>query len=214
MKERNLIMSMLNLTISNSMNRKTVIVNSAKTIRDIMTENGFEIGNAAVTIDGSTLRPGELDASLDTFGLNANVQHFVNSVIKADNAASALLTGGALVIASSATLDQLRLLEKYRPEAMKLYDESGKNLLFHVGTCEGYGFLGAYGAAFGQFEDNEGHATITLQIPEDVTEKESWVMDTYGHALLKLNQIEQSYALRIAEARAEQEAIVELITVC
>ena len=205
-------MSMLRVTIANNMSRETVMVNSSKTVREVLTENGFEIGRGQVSIDGSMLRPGEIDNAFDVWGLDENVDHFVSFAVKADNAAKATVAGGALIISSIATPEQLKTLAKYRPSALKLMDD--KQCVYAVDAGKGYGSISKFGAVFGEFTDAEGKATITVEVPEEnIHDAKDWAVEYLGTSILNLNKVEAQFEAQLADAAAERTAIENSISV-
>lgn len=127
------------------------------------------------------------------------------------------IAGDAVVITSSQKLDDIKMLEKYRPNALVLYetnDSGKKEAVFKVGSTTGKGEIGRYGASFASTtHDDDKLATITMAMPAGVTDAKKAVADMVGVAILNLNKVEEQFAAAIAEVAAEKAAIEANITV-
>ena len=127
------------------------------------------------------------------------------------------IAGDAIVITSSQKLEDIKLLEKYRPKALSLFEtgENGKkDEVFKVGSTTGEGGITQFGASFGSTtHDDEKFATITMSLPRGVTDAKKYVADTVGVAILNLNKVEAQFAEALAEVVAEKAAVMENITV-
>lgn len=122
-----------------------------------------------------------------------------------------------MVITSSKTLEEIKVLEKYNPKALSLYeaDDNGKlQEVFKVGSTDGEGSINQYGASFGSAtHDENGFATITMSVPKDVEDVVGYAADKVGAAVMKLNKVEEQFALAINVVNAERQAILQNITV-
>lgn len=206
-------MSAFKVNVSNSMSRNTVIVTGETTLRAIFEEAGVEIGMGTVSLDAATIAPGDLDREIGVFDLDENITHALASNPKRENAAKAVVTGGAIVVSSIATPEELRTIKKYRPDALKLVDEKTKNVQYLVSIAGGLGELNGNGAIFGQHADAEGKATITIGAPDDVSDVRNWAIENLGSALLKLNKVEQQFAEQLSSIAADRAAIEASITI-
>ena len=122
--------------------------------------------------------------------------------------AKIIIAGDAMIVESAHTLDQIRTLEKHRPKALALYDEDGKNEVFRVGTTNGEGNIGCYGASFGSSAKNEGKkAVITMTIPADVTDAKKYAEDTVGVAIINLNRVEAKFADALKSIEEEKATV-------
>lgn len=131
--------------------------------------------------------------------------------------AKIIVAGQAVVVTSSLTLDEIKEVKKYRPEALVLYKGEGpeKEPDFKVGfsKCSG-GSVGTYGVEFGsESHDDDKLATLTMIIPEDVEDIKGYVSDAIGAAVLKLNKLEESLPEVLKEIKEEREKIDEIITI-
>lgn len=75
---------MVKVTVGNNVNRETVIVDSNSTLRSVLEDAGIEYQRGGINLDGSTLKPGDLDKTFDDF--NIGEKCFLLQVVKADNA--------------------------------------------------------------------------------------------------------------------------------
>ena len=75
---------MINVTYGSNLSRLTTLVNPNTTIRTFCEENGIGYETASMTLDGASLRPGDMDKSFADLGVTERC--FLLSVVKADNA--------------------------------------------------------------------------------------------------------------------------------
>lgn len=126
--------------------------------------------------------------------------------------AKILIAGSALVIKSGYSLDEIKTLEKYRPKALTIFEEDGKTELFKVGTTKGDGSIGTFGASFGRSSaDDDKKATITINIPADVTDAKKYAEDTVGVAIVYLNKVEDQIPDALASVDEERAKVRENI---
>lgn len=77
-------MHMVSIKVGTNDRRSTVLVESNKTLREILEDNEINYATAAVYLDGSTLNPGDMDKTLDDFGIGESC--YLVAVIKTTNA--------------------------------------------------------------------------------------------------------------------------------
>lgn len=125
------------------------------------------------------------------------------------------IAGDAIVITSSLKLEDIKTVEKYRPEALVLLDEDGEQV-FRVGTTTGAGNITKYGAEFGsETRDDEKKAIMTLVFTcndKSMSIKEV-VADKIGAYVLNLSKVEDNIPAVLGEIKAEKERIMESITI-
>lgn len=124
------------------------------------------------------------------------------------------IAGDAVVITSECKLEELKLVEKYRPNALVLKGgEDGKEPIFAVGTGR-CGTINAFGATFAsEAHDGSGLATITMCADNISGDPKEWVAEQVGTAILNLNKVEETLPAAIEEIAAEKAAILANITV-
>lgn len=126
--------------------------------------------------------------------------------------AKIIIAGGAWILQSNFTLEELKLIERFRPNALTLKDEQG-NPTFKVSTGR-HPDVSKFGATFnGVSADGTGMACITSGIPDGTEDVRQYVSDIVGTAIINLNKIEEHIPQVLEEIAAEQEAIRSSITV-
>ena len=127
------------------------------------------------------------------------------------------IVGDSFVVTSTATLEQIKMLEKYNKKALSLVEknEDGvKEELFKVASTTGRGSINAYGASFGSTtHDDARFATITMEIPAGTVDAVGYVAEKYGAAIIALNKVETQFAAAIAGVAAQKAEVLANITV-
>ena len=129
-----------------------------------------------------------------------------------ENTAKIVILGAAAVLVSGVKLEDWEQVQKYAPEALKRMDEDGEPR-FRIMACHGAGSVNRYGICWGTYVSDEGNATVTVLIDEDVDDKKAAVMDIMGSALMDLMDIEKEIPSVIAEIREKQAALESHISV-
>lgn len=70
--------------ISNNLTRNTVLVDSARTLKSVLDENGVDYSRGNITLDGSVVPLGGLERTFDSYGITERC--YLSAVVKADNA--------------------------------------------------------------------------------------------------------------------------------
>ena len=125
------------------------------------------------------------------------------------------VVGDVMVVESTQTLEDIKILEKYNPKALFLYEEDDdgkKQQVFRVASTAGKGCINQHGASFGsESHDGRGVATITMCLPGDVEDAKEYVADAVGVAIVKLNKVEEQFADALTKVEAEKAAVLENI---
>lgn len=128
--------------------------------------------------------------------------------------AKIIIAGDAMVIESSAKLEDIKALEKHNPKALSLYENDGKTEVFRVGSTNGQGAINAFGASFGSASKNgSGKAIITMKIPADVSDAKAYAEETVGTAIISLNTVEAQFATALEKVAQDKTAVRECISV-
>ena len=123
------------------------------------------------------------------------------------------ILGTAVTITSAVKVADFKTLAKFKPAALALTEvvDGVKEEKFSValGTNPS---VTKYGIVFDS-ANTDGYAEVTLQIPASITadKRKEYVADTYGYALLNLNQLEGQIAEVMAETEADFIAINDSI---
>lgn len=121
------------------------------------------------------------------------------------------IAGNAIVLTSKLKLDTIKKLEKYVPGALVLVstEDNEEREIFRIATGK-TGSISKYGVSFAT-ADKDGFATITTNIPEDVTDKKVYVKDNFATILLMLKDIEAVAETTLAEFEADYAKLDEEI---
>ena len=204
---------MIKVTLITNAGRKTVLVPNDTTPRKVFDDNSVNYGVGKPAIDSVPMGIGDMDRSFADLGVNESC--YLTCVVKADNAATAKVSGSACVITSALKREDLELVTKYRPEELFLYEGEGKEKepVFGVGlTDKSAGNINKSGAEFGPATSQDGYATITLLIDPEETNVAAMLEDKIGPGLLKLDQIEAHIPTVLEAIKADQEKVREHIT--
>ena len=206
---------MVRVIVGNNTSRKAVIVDNTATLKEACEQAGFDYTKGGMMLDGATLGAGDMNKTFADFGVVDTCN--LISVAKVDNAVKVTVAGDAAVVTSEASFEELKNVEKYNPEALKIYEGEGKDreLVFVVGTTvPGHGSIGTYGVSFdAKSRDNAKKAQLTISVagaPDDV---KKYISDKYGKALSSLKLVEAGLPGAIAKIAEEQAAIQALVEV-
>lgn len=75
---------MVKVTVGNNVKRESVIVDGSTTLRTVLEDAGIDYTKGVMHLDGSSLNPGDLDKTFESFGITEKC--FLLNVVKADNA--------------------------------------------------------------------------------------------------------------------------------
>jgi len=205
---------MIKIRLITNSGRENPIVAKNSTIRACLEDNGIDYHVATPSLDGYTLRGTELDKTFADMG--ATDGSVLSCVIKTDNAAKAKVVGNVVVVESSAKLEDLQLIKKYRAKTLTMMEGEGANKqpVFQVGLgADENGSMSNHGVNFSTRTTPDGKATVTLPLPKGAEASKETVEDMIGGALLKLAKMEEGYAATIEEIKAEQTKVREHIVI-
>lgn len=75
---------MIKVTIGNNVKRESIIIDKNTTLRTALEDNGIDYTTGTMHLDGSSLKPGDLDKSFAELGITEKC--YLLNVVKADNA--------------------------------------------------------------------------------------------------------------------------------
>ena len=75
---------MIKVTIGNNVKRESIIIDENTTLRTALEDNGVDYTTGTMHLDGSSLKPGDLDKSFAELGITEKC--YLLNVVKADNA--------------------------------------------------------------------------------------------------------------------------------
>lgn len=125
------------------------------------------------------------------------------------------VVGNAIVITSVFSLEEIKTIEKYRPDDLVLKSEDGKEPIFRIGTkTTSGGNLNKYGAEFASdTQGDDAKAVITMFITGDNTNIKDKIVDELGQAIIKLNKLEAKLPNVLEEIQVERDKILENIEI-
>ena len=205
-------MFLTKVSVSNGLDGKNITAESTRTLRSLLEEANVNYGHGLLQFNGSILPVTALDDTLDSLVENPDSTQILRMTVKADNAVNAIIAGSSLVLVSSATPDQIKTLKKYRPDALCSKDKDGKATNdYSISIENGDGYISNIGTIFTTRTDAEGHATMTVTIPNDVKDVKKYNQDKYRYAMLNIRKIEEGFEAALSEAKAEQADISSMI---
>ncbi len=128
-----------------------------------------------------------------------------------ENTAKIYIMGAAVVIVSGVKLADWKLVEKHAPEALIIVDESGEPI-FKAMTAGGSGSMNKYGVVWSSYLSEEGNATVTILLDDEVENKKEAVMDVVGSALLDVIEMEKKIPGIVEEIHEKLKKIDSCIT--
>ncbi len=198
---------MVKLKIVHNGDEKKLIASEQKPIKDILDEG--EVGFTpfdSVVLNGKKLSADELEKCILELGFDESSEITVNieddvpwetsdsekpefgSVIYPPKAQ---VIGCACIIFSAFTLDELKEMQQFMPDAMTMRDDKGEPI-FAISVDETQpGSLNKYGAVFSGKTTSQGNATITIVLDPTCENTEKLVREKLGSAILSLVDMEE-----------------------
>lgn len=198
---------MIKVTLITNAGRSTLLVDANTTVRTVLDDNNVNYAVGTTSIDGSPLKTGEMDKTFAALGVDEKC--YLAVVVKADNAAKAVISGSACVVTSTVKREDLETIKKYRPNALTAYEGEGdkREPVFAVNVCDGPGSINTYGATFGKATDSEGHATITILLDPNIGDPAAVIEEKIGMAMLQLSKLESGVEQILGDIKKEREEI-------
>lgn len=123
------------------------------------------------------------------------------------------IAGNVAVIESEYDLKTLKTVEKYRPNALKLFEEESKTPYFVVGTSD-KGSMNQFGIMFGDETKTEDKvACVTVDLPSGTGDIKDIVAEAFGCAIRNLNAVEAVIDEALDSIEADKQAVVDAISV-
>ncbi len=129
-----------------------------------------------------------------------------------EKTARVIIIGAAAVLVSGVKLEDWKRVEKYAPETLKMTDDNGEPV-FRVASSEYGGTVNHFGVAWGTYTSDEGYATVTTLLHNEVEDKKEAVTRIMGSALLNLREIEKQIPEILEQIVAKEKEIESCITV-
>ena len=114
------------------------------------------------------------------------------------------ISGDVFVLTSTIKEEEMALLKKNKPDALKITDEDG-NDVFCVGYNTGRPSISAFGITFGgTTRDENRHLTLTCPIPAGTVSAKEYVADIVNGVKANVEKIEKKVSTdytKVSEAR-------------
>ena len=125
------------------------------------------------------------------------------------------VVGNAIVVTSIFSLEEIKMIEKYRPDELVLKSEDGSEPIFKIGTkTTSGGNLNKYGAEFAtETHEDSRKAVITMFVTGDNTNIKDKIVEELGQAIVNLNKLEAKLPNVLEEIQAERDKILENIEI-
>lgn len=125
------------------------------------------------------------------------------------------ILGDAVVVTSAMKLEDLRTIQKYRPDALVLKGgEDGKEPIFAIHTTKGNGSINQYGASFSaETRDEAKLATITVVASNVEGDIKEFIADKLGSAIINLNKLEATLPAVVQAVNEEKAQVMNAISV-
>lgn len=118
-------------------------------------------------------------------------------------------------LSSTLTVEDILLLKKYNPDALKLKDSDG-NMKFAIDYCEGKPSVTPFGITFGSELLSTGNATVVGEIPNGLNNADlakGFVVDKLGCVVDYIQTLESSIPEEAKAIRDKRIALINNITV-
>ena len=201
---------MIRVYVGNNLNRTPVDVTSDTTLRKVLEDANVDYGVGMTSLDGATLKPGDLDKTFAEMNVTGEKCYLLNTAKAVNAAASIKVLAGTAVIESEFTPEEIQEIQKYRPKAMKLVDEKENPIFTVAKVAKGNGSINSIGAEFGVAKTNAGKACIKLEIPDGEKAKD-YIEEKVGVSILNLQRVESCWAGTLEAIKAEKDAVLGTI---
>lgn len=109
--------------------------------------------------------------------------------------------------------EDYELLSRFNPKALTVYDEN-KEPVFTVntttrgmGTPSKFGFILAKDTA--KNADGKHYASVTFNVPDNVDDVKTYVVDNFGDVIVKFNELEKTVAKEVVNTRAARQRLMD-----
>ena len=121
-----------------------------------------------------------------------------------------IIAGTACIVNSKLTVKELDDFTHFHPEALTLRNEAGEEI-FSIEVVDGPGRLEPDHAAYSSVESAQGKAVMTIILDPEEEDKLSLVRDTFGPALLRLEELENQLLGMRETVEAEKKQVEDMI---
>lgn len=130
--------------------------------------------------------------------------------------AKTTVVGKAVVVTSAMKLEDLKMIKKYRPDALVLMGGENNDIpQFSILVADKGSCIGDNGVLFSDASrDDEALAQLTMVMNDAVEgDVKEYIADEIGGALGKLEKLEATLPAVLAEIKAERDAVLASISI-
>lgn len=109
---------------------------------------------------------------------------------------------------SSIKLEDIELLKKYKPDALKIRDEEG-NDLFAIDYKAGQPSISKFGVTFSAVAGRTAKVALTGEIPAGTSNPKEFVADRVGVAVDYINQLENEIPAVVETIKATRKTLMD-----
>lgn len=142
--------------------------------------------------------------------------------------------GNMMQVSSKYSVEELKKVERYAPEALTLFDDAGRgyfslcldidgmavqcdtyedeDIKFEACACTPSGDITDKAIIFDSVS-NDGRASVMIQLPSISGDVKLFIADEYGKVLKNLEQVEKNVEVALGRAEATETSIVSSIEV-
>lgn len=122
------------------------------------------------------------------------------------------VNGNALVLTSETKMEDIELLKKVNPDALKLKDKDG-NEIFAIGAGTNGG-ISKNGVVFdGATRDDDAFATVTVTVPANVGNVADWVAEKVMPVWASLEKVAEQVKAATETYAADKAALLGATTI-
>ncbi|MGF6375055.1 hypothetical protein M2140_000089 [Clostridiales Family XIII bacterium PM5-7] len=115
------------------------------------------------------------------------------------------------IIVSDYTTEDLKTVQKYKPEVLKLYDENGD--VDFVYKCDGENGVFSHGIAFGKTTSDGKAATKVVVCGETEAEKKRYFAERYTYVMINANAVEEGIEQALSVIKEEIDSVEQSVSV-
>ena len=200
---------MIKVVVGTSVSRKEVIVDPAKTPKQVLSQEGIDFAKGGIQLDGAPLSTADMNTPLAALGIADDMCYLI-SVAKADSGAKLQKSGNGYTLKTDITKQALEDCKRLEPTALTLLNEDKKPVfMVDFGPSSS---IGLYGITFNSV-DEKGKLFLTHLAPNGPKTKEE-MSKMFATELDRLVQVEKQVIAaekNIAERVAAVASIVEVL---
>lgn len=204
---------MIKVMLNNNLNKSTAMIDENTTLRAALEQNGIDYSRGIVSLDCSPLRAGDLDKTFADFGIAEKC--YLSVVVKADNAVAIKIIARDAILEAGFSLEDLKKVQSKRPKSLVINDDKGEPVYAFGVAAKGEGSVTNSGVSFAPMAAVNGHAMMTVKLPDDVTTQEKakeWAVEKYCTAVAYLKKIEEVVPKAVEEINGEIAKVKEIVT--